>query len=141
MCCLYSRTQSSSLASRPSPQQTTVSNMGMSLVPNTHGPSCVHFCNDKAISSNVLYIHHLYLSFTVSSKTFYPLYLLPLQQRPLNHVLYTQITILKTFFIFFLFLYIRICHTLKCIVHVLVLINRLFKVFKWIDDRLEKLYI
>jgi hypothetical protein len=42
----------------------------------------------------------LYPSFTVSSKRFYPLYLLPLQQRPLNHVLYTQISILGTFFIF-----------------------------------------
>jgi hypothetical protein len=35
----------------------------------------------------------------------------------------------------------RICHTLKSILHILVLLNRLFKVFKWIDDRLEKLYI
>jgi hypothetical protein len=92
----------------------------------------------KAVSSNVLYTHPLYPSFTVSSKRFHPLYLLTLQQRPLNHVLYTQISILETFFIF---LYIRICHTLKCIVHILVLLNRLFKVFKWIDDRLEKLYI
>jgi hypothetical protein len=40
-----------------------------------------------------------------------------------------------------IFLYIRICHSLKCIVHILVLLNRLFKVFKWIEDRLEKLYI
>jgi hypothetical protein len=54
----------------------------------------------KAVSSNVLYIHPLYPSFTVSSKRFHPLYLLPLQQRPLNHVLYTQISILETFFIF-----------------------------------------
>jgi hypothetical protein len=35
----------------------------------------------------------------------------------------------------------RICHTLKSIVRILVLLNRLFKVFKWIDDRLKKLYI
>jgi hypothetical protein len=45
---------------------------------------------------------------------------------------YTQIPILETFFIF-LFLYIRICHTRKCIVHILVLLTRLFKVFKWIE--------
>jgi hypothetical protein len=54
----------------------------------------------KAVSSNVLYIYPLYPSFTVSSKKFHPLYLLPLQQHPLNHVLYTQIPILETFFIF-----------------------------------------
>jgi hypothetical protein len=92
------------------------------------------------VSSNVLYIHPLYSSFTVFSKIFYPLYLLSLQQRPLNHVLYTQIPILEIFFILF-FLYIHICHTLKCIVNILVLLNRLFKVLKLIDDRLEKLYI
>jgi hypothetical protein len=63
-----------------------------------------------------------------------------LQQHTLNHILYTQIPILETF-LFFIFLYICICHTLKCIVHILVLLNRLFKVLKWIDDRLEKLYI
>jgi hypothetical protein len=80
------------------------------------------------------------MSFTVSSKRFHPLYLLPLQQHPLNHVIYTQISILEMFFIF-IFLYIRICHTLKCIVHILVLLNRLFKIFKWIENRLEKLYI
>jgi hypothetical protein len=90
--------------------------------------------------SNVLYIHPLYPSFTVYYKRFHPLYLLPLQQRPLNHVLYTQIRILETFFIFY-FLYIRICHSLKYILHILVLLNRLFKIFKWIEDRLEKLYI
>jgi hypothetical protein len=71
---------------------------------------------------------------------FHPLYLLALQQRLLNHILYTQIPILEIFFIF-LFLYIRICHTLKCIVHILVLLNQLFKVFKWIENHLEKLYI
>jgi hypothetical protein len=54
----------------------------------------------KTVSSNVLYIHPLYPSFIVSSKRFYPLYLLHLQQRPLNYVLYTQIPILETFFIF-----------------------------------------
>jgi hypothetical protein len=54
----------------------------------------------KVVSSNVLYIHPLYPSFTVSSKRFHPLYLLYLQQRPLNHVLYTQISILEIFFIF-----------------------------------------
>ena len=31
-------------------------------------------------------------------------------------------------------LYIRICHTLKCIVHILVLLNRLFKIFKQIEN-------
>jgi hypothetical protein len=83
----------------------------------------------KAVSSNVLYIHPLYLSFTVFSKRFHLLYLISLQQRPLNHVLYTQIPILKTFFLI-LFFYIRIYHTLKYIVHILVLLNRLFKVVK-----------
>jgi hypothetical protein len=69
---------------------------------------------------------HLYLSFTVSSKRFHHL------QRPLlNHVLYTQIDILETFFIFY-FLYICICHALKYFVYILVLLNRLFKLFKWI---------
>jgi hypothetical protein len=48
----------------------------------------------------------LYPSFTVSSKRFYPLYLLPLPQRPLNHVLYTQISILETFFIFIFYIYV-----------------------------------
>jgi hypothetical protein len=55
---------------------------------------------NQAVSSNVLYIHPLYPSFTVSSKRFHTLYLLPLQQRPLNHVLYTQISILETYFSF-----------------------------------------
>jgi hypothetical protein len=41
-----------------------------------------------AVSSNVLYIHPLYPSFTVFSKRFHLLYLLSLQQCPLNHVLY-----------------------------------------------------
>jgi hypothetical protein len=59
-----------------------------------------------AVSSNVLYIHPLYLSFTVSSKRFHHLYLLPLQQRSLNYVLYTQIPILETFlFLFFVHTY------------------------------------
>jgi hypothetical protein len=102
--------------------------------------SLKYHAGSKAVSSNVLYIHPLYLSFAVSSKRFHPLYLISLQQRPLNHVLYTQIPILKTF-LNFIFLYIRIYHTLKCIVHILVLLNRLFKVVKWIEDRLEKLYI
>jgi hypothetical protein len=51
----------------------------------------------KSVSSNILYIHPLYPSFTVYSKRFHPLYIIPLQQRPLNHVLYTQIHILETF--------------------------------------------
>jgi hypothetical protein len=55
----------------------------------------------KAVTSNVLYIHPLYLSFTVFSKRLHHLYLLYLQQRPLNHVIYTQISILETFFILF----------------------------------------
>jgi hypothetical protein len=63
---------------------------------------------DKAVSNNILYIHLLYLSFTVSSKRFHPLYLISLQQRPLNHVLYTQILILKTFFNFIFCTYIFI---------------------------------
>jgi hypothetical protein len=41
---------------------------------------------DKTVSSSVLYIH--------------PLYIIPLQQHSLNHVLYTQIHILETFFKF-----------------------------------------
>jgi hypothetical protein len=60
----------------------------------------------EAVSSNVLYIHPLYPYFTVSSKRFQPLYLIPLQQRPLNHVLYTQISILETFFIFVFYTYV-----------------------------------
>jgi hypothetical protein len=60
-------------------------------------PSLIH---SKTVSSNVLYIHPLYLSYIVSSKRFHSLYLISLQQRPLNHVLYTQIPILKTFFNF-----------------------------------------
>jgi hypothetical protein len=60
----------------------------------------------KAVSSNVLYIHPLYPSFTVFSKRFHPLYLLPLQQYPLNYVLYTQIPILETFFIFIFYTYV-----------------------------------
>jgi hypothetical protein len=55
----------------------------------------------KTVSSNVLYIHPPYPSFTVSSKRLHPLYLLSLQQRPLNHVLYTQIPILAFLFLFF----------------------------------------
>jgi hypothetical protein len=58
-------------------------------------------------SNNVLYIYPLYLSFTASSKILHPLYLISLQQRSLNHVLYTQIPILQIF-LFFLFFYIRI---------------------------------
>jgi hypothetical protein len=42
----------------------------------------------QTVSNNVLYIHPLYPSFTVFSKRFHLLYLLSLQQRPLNHVLY-----------------------------------------------------
>jgi hypothetical protein len=57
-------------------------------------------------TSNVLYIYPLYSSFKVSFKRFYPLYLIPLQQRPLNHVLYTQISILETFFIFIFYTYV-----------------------------------
>jgi hypothetical protein len=53
--------------------------------------------------------------------------------------LYVNIYIRDTFY--FLFLYIRICHTFKCIVHILVLLNMLFKVLKWIEDCLKKLYI
>jgi hypothetical protein len=42
----------------------------------------------QTVSSNVLYIYPLYPSFTVFSKRFHLLYLLSLQQRSLNHVLY-----------------------------------------------------
>jgi hypothetical protein len=35
---------------------------------------------------------------------------------------------------------ISLSDTLKCIVYILVLLNRLFKIFKWIEDRLKKLY-
>jgi hypothetical protein len=42
----------------------------------------------ETLFSNVLYIHPLYPSFTVFSKRFHLLYLLSLQQHPLNHVLY-----------------------------------------------------
>jgi hypothetical protein len=38
---------------------------------------------NKTVSSNVLYIHPLYPSFTVFSKRLHLLYLLSLQQRPL----------------------------------------------------------
>jgi hypothetical protein len=70
--------------------------------------------SSKAVSNNVLYIHPLYLSFTVFSKKFHPLYLISLQQRPLNHVLYTQIPILKTFFnfIFYTYVFIILSNTL-----------------------------
>jgi hypothetical protein len=81
------------------------------------GTSLARFSKSKVVSSNILYIHPLYPSFTVSSKRFHPLYLLPLQQRPLNHVPYTQIPILETFLNFY-FLYIRIYYTLKYIVHI-----------------------
>jgi hypothetical protein len=60
----------------------------------------------KAVSSNVLYIHPLYMSFTVFSKRFHHLYLISLQQGPLNHVLYTQIPILETFLILFFCTYV-----------------------------------
>jgi hypothetical protein len=53
--------------------------------------------------------------------------------------LYSNIYIGDIFY--FYFLYIRICHTLKCIIYIFVLLNWLFKVFKWIEDRLEKFYI
>jgi hypothetical protein len=72
----------------------------------------------------------------VSSKRFYPLYLLSLQQRPLNHVLYTQISILEIFFIFCTYVFVILLN----ILHILGLLNWLFKIFKWIDGRLEKLY-
>jgi hypothetical protein len=62
----------------------------------------------QTVSSNVLYIHPLYLSFTVFSKRFHPLYLISLQQHPLNHVLYTQIPTLKTFFNFIFCTYVFI---------------------------------
>jgi hypothetical protein len=55
----------------------------------------------KVVFSNVIYIHLLYLLFTVFSKRFDSLYLLTL-----HNVLYIQITILKTFlFLFFVHTY------------------------------------
>jgi hypothetical protein len=48
----------------------------------------------------------LYPSFIITSKRLNPLYLLSLKQRPLNHVLYTQISILESFFIFIFCTYI-----------------------------------
>jgi hypothetical protein len=51
----------------------------------------------ETVSNNILYIHPLYMSFTVFFKRLHSLYLLPLQQHPLNHVFYTQISILETF--------------------------------------------
>jgi hypothetical protein len=68
---------------------------GVFLVDSTFGKQY----SAKAVSSNDLYIHSLYSFFTVFSKRLHPQYLLPLQQRPLYHVLYTQISILETFFI------------------------------------------
>jgi hypothetical protein len=66
----------------------------------------------KAISSNVLYIHPLYPSFTVISKRFHPLYLISLQQRLLNHVLYTQIPILEKFFIYiYIYIYMYLSYS------------------------------
>jgi hypothetical protein len=58
------------------------------------------------VSSNILYIHPLYPLFTVFFKRFHALYILSLQQHTLNHVLYTQIPILETFFIFYFFTYV-----------------------------------
>jgi hypothetical protein len=83
--------------------------------------------------------HPLYPLFTIFSKKFHHLYPFSLQQYSLNHVLYTQIPILKIYFVFIFCTYVFV--TLKCIINILVLLNRLFKVFKWIEDRLEKLYI
>jgi hypothetical protein len=68
--------------------------------------------SSEAVSSNVLYIYPLYPSFTVSFKKFHSLYLLPLQQRPLNHVLYTQISILETFFIFYIYVFVILSNIL-----------------------------
>jgi hypothetical protein len=56
----------------------------------------------------------------------------------ISHPLYIN-TYIKDIF-YFKFLYIHICHTLKCIVHILVLLNLLFKVLKWIEWR-EELYV
>ena len=50
-----------------------------------HSPTS-QFAN--TISSNVLYIHYLYSSFTVFYKIFPLVYLISLLQRPLNFVLY-----------------------------------------------------
>jgi hypothetical protein len=77
----------------------------------------------------ILYFRHLQSSL----KDFIP-YICFVSKTSFESCHYTQIPILETFFIFyFLFLYIRICHTRKCIVHILVLLNWLFKIFKWIE--------
>jgi hypothetical protein len=78
------------------------------------------------------------------------IYILSLQSLLKNFILYiffspttsseSRLHILETLLIFN-FLYIRIYHTLKYIIHILVLVNQLVKVFKWIENRLEKLYI
>jgi hypothetical protein len=57
-------------------------------------------------SLGCLHQRPLYPSFTVYSKRFHPLYLLSLQQRTLNRVLYTQIPILEIFFIFIFYTYV-----------------------------------
>jgi hypothetical protein len=86
-----------------------------------------------AVWFNVL--HPSSISFLYSLFLKDHLYINLLQQHLVSHVLYTQRFILEIIFSFN-FLYILICHTLKYIVHILVLQNRLFKVFKWIENRL-----
>jgi hypothetical protein len=66
-------------------------------------------------SNNVLYIYPLYLSFTASSKILHPLYLISLQQRSLNHVLYTQIPILQIFLFFYFFTYVFLSYLLGAV--------------------------
>jgi hypothetical protein len=96
--------------------------------------------SSEAVSSNVLYIYPLYPSFTVSFKKIsFSISPSSSTTSSKSRPLYSNIYIRDIFY--FYFLYICICHTLKYIVHISVLLNRLFKVFKWIEDRLEKLYI
>jgi hypothetical protein len=109
-----------------------------------HGSSCaesvtVHYYSlqkqsprTRTVSNNVFYV---YPYFTFFYKRFFILYISFLSNNVINHILYKQILILETFF------YIRICHILKCIIHILVLLNQLFKVFKCKNNCLEKLYI
>jgi hypothetical protein len=82
----------------------------------------------KSVSSNILYIHSLYPLFIVSSKRFHHLFPSSPTTSSKSCSLYSNVYI-KDIFIF-IFLYKRICHTLKCIIHILILLNQLFKVFK-----------
>lgn len=57
----------------------------------------------------------------------------------ISRSIYVNIPILKTYFIFIF--YACICYTLKRIVHILILLNLLFKVLKCIEKMRDKLSI